>query len=200
MGIRGGALNWFKIYLSNRSSSVTLGTYSSSFASFCCGVPLCSVLGPMLFSLYKLPQGLTFEKYNVSFHCYADDIQFYLQLTDDVALSLHCFLECMREVKEWLLDKSLILKEKTEIDSHVPQGQLVDTFGSLATFLSDTVSNLGVLVDGSFKFVEQMSSVVKSSFYQLRLISKATVIPFTSVSILPFSIDCSLSKMLQHAF
>lgn len=126
VGIRGNTLNWFKSYLSNRSFSVTLGTCSSSVASSCCGVPQGSVLGPILFPLYMLPLGSIFEKYNISFHCYADDIQIYFRLTDDVALSLHCFLECMREVKEWLLGNSLILNEKkTEIvvfDSHIPPG------------------------------------------------------------------------------
>uniref|UniRef100_A0A669EB57 Reverse transcriptase domain-containing protein n=1 Tax=Oreochromis niloticus TaxID=8128 RepID=A0A669EB57_ORENI len=172
VGIRGEALNWFKSYLLNRSFSVTLGTYSSPTASLCCGVPQGSVLGPMLFSLYMLPLGLIFEKYNISYHLYADDIQIYFQLhDDDIAPSLHCFLECMREVREWLSDNSLILNEKkTEIvvfGNHIPRGLLADTFGSFATSFSDSVSDLGVLLDSSFKFNKQVSSVIKSSFYQL---------------------------------
>ncbi|XP_025999829.1 nectin-4-like isoform X1 [Astatotilapia calliptera] len=38
---------------------------------------------------------------------------------------------------------------------------------------SDYASNLGILLDSSFKFDKQVSAVVKSSFNQLRLISKA---------------------------
>lgn len=118
-----------------------------------------------------------FEKYRTAFHCYADDIQIYFELNDDLALSLHCFQECMREVKEWLLANSLILNDKkTEIvvfGSNVSRGQLRDAFGSLISSLSDTVSNLGVLLDSSFKLDKQVSAVVRSNFYQLRLISKA---------------------------
>lgn len=58
-------------------------------------------------------------------------------------------------------------------DNHTSWGQFADTLGPLATSLSGTVSNLGVLFDSSFKFDKQVSSVVKSSFYQLRQVSKA---------------------------
>lgn len=58
-------------------------------------------------------------------------------------------------------------------DSNIPRGQLGDAFGSFASSISDTVSNLGVLLDSSFKFDEQVSAVNRSSFYQLHLISKA---------------------------
>lgn len=54
-------------------------------------------------------------------------------------------------------------------DCHTPQGQLVDTYGPLAYSLHQR----GVFLDSSFKLDKQVSSVVQSSFYQLRHISKA---------------------------
>uniref|UniRef100_A0AAX7SWL5 Reverse transcriptase domain-containing protein n=1 Tax=Astatotilapia calliptera TaxID=8154 RepID=A0AAX7SWL5_ASTCA len=177
VGIKGTALDWFKSYLSNRLSSVHLATSSSSAVPVCCGVPHGSVLGPTLFSLYMLPLSAIFEKYHIVFHYYADDIQIYFELNDDLALSLNSFRECMCEVKKWLLANTLILNDKkTEImifGSNALRAKLRDALGFLTSSFSDTVRNLGVLFDSSFKLDKQVSAVVRSSFYQLRLISKA---------------------------
>lgn len=91
--------------------------------------------------------------------------------------------DCLKEVTEWLSANSLILNEKkTEImvfDSPTPRDQLAARFGPFACFLTDTVSNLCVCLDGSFKLDKQVSSVVKSGFFQLRQISKVKhLIPY----------------------
>ena len=52
-----------------------------------------------------------------------------------------------------------------------------------------TVTNLGVTIDSDFKFDKQVNSVLKSSFYHLRLLSK--VKPFLSFN---------LFKQVMHAF
>uniref|UniRef100_A0A669DZL3 Reverse transcriptase domain-containing protein n=1 Tax=Oreochromis niloticus TaxID=8128 RepID=A0A669DZL3_ORENI len=160
VGIKGSALNWFNSYLTDRSYSVVMGGYSSSVAPLCCGVPQGSVLDPLLFSLYVLPLGSVFEKYNISYHFYADDIQIYCQLTDGLSASLSSLYDCLREVKDWLSENSLVLNEKkTEVmvfDSHIPRDQLVALLGPLANSLSDSMRNLGVYLDSSFKLDKQV--------------------------------------------
>ena len=56
------------------------------------------------------------------------------------------------------------------------QSELLDGFnsvlGPLASYSRPSVRNLGVIFDNCFKFDKQISSVVKTSFFQLRLLGK----------------------------
>ena len=53
-GIRGISNNWFKSYLSNHKQCVSINGYDSELAEINCGVPQCSVLGPLLFGAIAL--------------------------------------------------------------------------------------------------------------------------------------------------
>uniref|UniRef100_A0A3B3CT04 Reverse transcriptase domain-containing protein n=1 Tax=Oryzias melastigma TaxID=30732 RepID=A0A3B3CT04_ORYME len=164
IGIRGAALDWFKSYLTGRNFSVKIGEASSSVAPLSCGVPQGSILGPALFSLYLLPLGSIIARHDVSFHCYADDLQIYLPLTPGKNTSQNVLTECIQDVKQWLSQNFLYLNEsKTE--------SIV--FGDTSTADSTTVRNLGVIFDSCFKFDKQIDNVVKMSFYHLRLLAKA---------------------------
>ena len=174
VGIKDAALRWFESYLADRSFSVHLGEYSSGKAPLTCGVPQGSVLGPALFSLYMLPLASIFEKYNISFHCFADDIQIYLPLNQKTKTSLQPLLDCINEVKSWMDSNFLKLNnDKTEVIIFGPSKlQDMDNLGPLGCHTHSTVKSLGVHFDGDFNFKKQISSVVSGSFYQLRLIAK----------------------------
>lgn len=108
------ALQWFKSYLSNKIFAVNVGEFLSTSVPLTCGVPQGSILAPLLFSLYMLPLGSIFKKYNVSFHYYADDTQIYPPLQQNHFLTP--ILECLNDIKGWLNFNFLKLNEnKREI-------------------------------------------------------------------------------------
>lgn len=197
VGIRGLALQWFSSYLADRSFSVMIGECSSSAAPLSCGVPQGSILGPILFSLYMLPLGSIIGKHNLSFHCYADDLQIYLPLKPNDNVSLDSLLSCIDDIRMWLSQNFLSLNnEKTEcIIFGNPNGSAV-TLGALAPYLKPAVRNLGVTFDCDMKFDKQISNIVKMSFFQLRLLAK--VKPFLNRHDLEKVIHAFISSRLDY--
>ncbi len=69
----------------------------------------------------------------------------------------------------------MLNEDKTEVIVFSPTDHSQATsldLGSLSAFRSSCVLNLGVHFDDSLKLEKQISSVIDSSFYQLRLLSK----------------------------
>lgn len=149
--------------------------FSSSPTPLSCGVPQGSILGPILFLIYLLPLGDILNKYNISFHCFADDIQFYLPLKPDSCTTLQPLLNCLSDIKCWMASNFLTLNEnKTEViifGTPLPT-HLTDTLSTLVSSPKPAVRNLGVILDSSFKFDQQVTATIKRSFYHLRILAK----------------------------
>ena len=79
-GIREKALNWVKSYLNDRIKCVSVVDKTSPDVSLLFGVPQASVLGPKNYCMYTKPVGEIIKRYNIKYHCYADDTQFYMTL------------------------------------------------------------------------------------------------------------------------
>uniref|UniRef100_A0A3P9MP71 Reverse transcriptase domain-containing protein n=1 Tax=Oryzias latipes TaxID=8090 RepID=A0A3P9MP71_ORYLA len=176
VGIRGTALQWFRSYLEDRTFCVNINNVLSSSAPLLYGVPQGSVLGPLLFSLYLLPLGSILRKHNCAFHCYADDTQIYVPITKKDAHSISPLIKCLEELKIWMALNFLHLnEEKTEVIVFGPSGNSEShpiALGSLTQSVKSTVTNLGVKMDTGFNLDRQISSVVRSSFFQLRQLAK----------------------------
>lgn len=196
VGITGTALQWFYSYLTDRTFSVHLGDFSSPIAPVTCGVPQGSILGPILFLLYLLPLGSIIRQFNISFHCFADDIQLYLPISSSSPNSHQTLLDCLSAIKQWMHPSFLSLNEKkTEImffdsDSPVP---LID---SLSSNTHPHVKSLGVFLDSKFKFNKQVNAVVRTGFFQLRLLAK--VKPYLSPHDLQKTAHAFISSKLDY--
>ena len=95
--------------------------------------------------------------------------------------SLQPQLDYLKDIKTWLSLNFLTLNEsQTEVRVFGPPGLLdVDTLGPLSSYVHSPVKILGMCFNDAFKLDKQISSVIKSSFFQLRLISKVKAcLPF----------------------
>ena len=85
-------------------------------APLTCGVPLGSILVPILFLIYILPLGDNLAKHTISFHCFANDVELYIPLKADGQAALHILRDCLADIKAWMGANFLNLNEsKTEL-------------------------------------------------------------------------------------
>ena len=119
-----------------------------------------------------LSLGHIFNKYKVSFHCYADDTQLYLKLDSTLRSSLpDTFQVCLKEIKAWMKSN------KTEtIIIGTPHQTLSHSFNCIPVLnhipLSNSVTNLGIRFDPHLSFDPHNRHLCKASFFHLKGISK----------------------------
>uniref|UniRef100_A0A8D3CAG4 Reverse transcriptase domain-containing protein n=1 Tax=Scophthalmus maximus TaxID=52904 RepID=A0A8D3CAG4_SCOMX len=103
-GLTDTALNWFQSYLTNGTENISLGPSKSNPHTVTCGVPQGSILGPIL---YLIPLGQVISRHGLSFHCYADDTQLYVNATaatppSSSPPSPSKLIMCLEEIKVWM--------------------------------------------------------------------------------------------------
>ena len=116
-GVRGTVLDWFVSYLSGRFQSVIVDGVVSASRPPVYGVPQCSVLGPVLFTLYSQPLLDVISVHNYHYHKYADSTELSKSAQPDQFLSVHsCIQTCIDDVLLWMNSNKLKLNtDKTEV-------------------------------------------------------------------------------------
>ena len=79
-GIKEKALTCVKLYLADRIQCVSVANKTLPDVGLLFGVPQGSVLRPKNYYMYTKPVGEIIKRYNIKYHCYANDAQVYMTL------------------------------------------------------------------------------------------------------------------------
>ena len=138
------------------------------------------MIGPIRFIFYTLPISEIVSYHSLSHHSFSDDNQLYESgNVSQLPEIIHSTGSCISDVKAWMTNNQLQLNDdKTEMiliatktilnSDSVPQSNNLE--GSDIK-LANTVCNLGVCLDPTFSFQQQISSVCRIYYLELHQIS-----------------------------
>ncbi|CAG9131177.1 unnamed protein product, partial [Plutella xylostella] len=163
-GIRGDLFRWFKSYISNRTQSVVLNGYMSTWKSIPSGVPQGSLLGPLLFIIFINDIDVCFN--NSQFLLFADDMKVFrvVNSPEDSALLQDD------------LNKLTTYCRTNRLDINVSKcfsisfGRKRSMFSSTYIINNQTISScneirdLGVIMDSKLLFNNHIDKIVKKAY------------------------------------
>ena len=171
-GIDDTAWCWFESYLDNRHTKVQINNSLSSSRVLVCGVPQGSVLSARLYSMFINPISNIIKQHGVHYHCYADDIQIYMQCKDtdvDIQESITRLQNCILEISIWMMVNSLKINgDKTEL---IIFGSKPATYikyflkiGSSVIPATDCIKILGVSLDSMLNLNKHISNTCRTVY------------------------------------
>lgn len=178
LGIRGPIFQWMLSYLNGRYQFTTVNTphgfVCSESKPISSGVPQGSTLGPLLFSLYiaDLPNSI----HHCSTQLYADDIQLYISFAPHDYLAVQQKINSdLFNILTWAKDNCLVLNpdkcQSILLGSRHSRSLVGDfniTIGGVNIPCSDTVRNLGVVLDSELTFTNNISLLCQRAYFGLR--------------------------------
>lgn len=177
IGVSPSSLKWFESYIGHRKQQTSCGNELSDALPMIYGVPLGSILGPLLFLVYinNLSDAVKISEVSL----YADDTVLYC-FSKDPELLVKNLNEDLSSVAQWLHDNKLTLnldKTKAMIIGSNRKLSNISSF-SLSVFDNDisTVSSfkyLGIMLSTNFTWtdhIEYISSKINKNLGLLRRI------------------------------
>lgn len=180
-GITGGASEWLKSYLSDRTQYIFFEGNTSQTQAVKTGVPQGSVLGPLLFTCHISPISKLLESFGISHQQYADDTQIYIELTPkSLNMAIDNLQRCLFSIKDWFSHNGLVINpDKSEaLLMSTPQRltrltstglSSINVAGSSISF-SESIRTLGVTLDQHLSFDGQVDSICRAGYYHLKSI------------------------------
>lgn len=159
-------------YLTRRSQYVEFNNKESEKITVPCGVPQRSILGPLLFPMYinDLPLTLSFCK----FHLYADDCQLYLSDTvNNLPNTVRKMNSEIQNILKWCKLNGLLLNsKKTQAIIFRNKRMAINNAPKIKVDndtieYSDTVKNLGLLMDCKMCWNDQVNAVCNKVYKAL---------------------------------
>ncbi|KAL1447690.1 hypothetical protein WDU94_012381 [Cyamophila willieti] len=192
-GISGPLLNWFSSYLSNRLSSVRIGSSVSHSFLADSGVPQGSHFGPILFLVFINDVHQILSQYNVEFLLFCDDFKIFKAIESPRDQFL--LQEALSALCNWFEVNCLTVNaSKCQVISF-SRGSYLDFSYSIDSSnipRSTCVRDLGVLFDSKLTFVPHINKICSKASGMLGFLFRSTK-DFSNV--LPLKIlYCSLVR------
>ena len=112
------------------------------------------------------------KKYDINFHCYADDVQLYLSFKPNETNKISKLQACLQDIKIWMTRNFLLLNsDKTEVIVLGPKHlrkQLVNdtvTLNDISLTSALTVRNLGVIFDQNLSFDSHIKEISRTAIF-----------------------------------
>lgn len=190
LGFSAHVVQWLSSYLGNRCQSVKFGGRSSGYCIVERGVPQGSVLGPLLFSIY-IDDVTNIFQYS-KLHLYADDLQLYIHFDlNNFAATVDKMNLDLDALTDWTYRHGLRINETKSKAIIIGYTKLTTRRGidfSRGPFIqinnknlpySDSVRNLGLIVDKNLDWTEQINVTCKKVFASIHSLKKiGDCIPF----------------------
>ena len=176
-GFTDTVLQWSSSYLTDRTHYVSLSNHCSAFTHVHSGVPQCSVLGPILFTMYIKPLSAIIDSHSIIHHSFADDLQLQMSAPPDrISELLHSMQSCISDVKAWASANMLKLNDnKTELmlvtskrTKHLHYIPTSITIGNAQIPFKQSVMNLGFTLDCHLNMNAHFSNIARTCYFELR--------------------------------